>query len=111
MNDYIGVCRSKEFHHSFGHIAEIQALVPPGTPYMTLTATATKSVHIEVMKLLEMDDCVEISSLPTDVTFSMKCVRDLWSAWETDVTFSMKCNIFYEVCERPEKPTVVYALL
>ena len=49
--------------------------MPPGTPYMAFTATATNSVHIEVMKLLEMDDCIEISSSPD------------------------RCNIFYEVCD------------
>ena len=64
MNDYIDFCKSEEFWPSFGHIAEIRALVPPGTPYMTLTATATKNVSNEVMKLLEIDECVEISSSP-----------------------------------------------
>ena len=61
---YVGICRSKEFRPSFGHIAEISALVPPGTPYMALTATATKSVHSEVMQCLEMEKCVQISLSP-----------------------------------------------
>ena len=61
---YVGICRSKEFRPSFGHIAEIRAPVPPGTPYMALTATATKSVHSEVMQCLEMEKCVQISLSP-----------------------------------------------
>ena len=75
MNDYIGLCRTTKFRPPFGHIAEIRALVPPGPPHMALTATATKSVHTEVIKSLEMDECVKISS-------------------SLD-----RLNIFYEVCD------------
>ena len=38
--------------------------MPPGTPYMALTATATKSVHSEVIRCLEMEKCVQISLSP-----------------------------------------------
>ena len=39
MNNCMVLCRRKEFQLSFGHIAEIRALVPPGTPYMAAATT------------------------------------------------------------------------
>ena len=70
------VCRSKDFRPSFSRLAEIRALVPPGTPYMALTATATRSVRENIMNALEMDDCVQVSVSPN------------------------RPNIYYEVCSR-----------
>ena len=52
-------CRSKEFRPSFAlHVlAEIRSLLPPGTPLIACTVTATRSVRKEVIESLEMMDC------------------------------------------------------
>ena len=46
----------------FGRLAEIRAFVPPGTPLMACTATASKSVKKEVIESLEMTGCAEVSA-------------------------------------------------
>ena len=42
----------------------MRALVPPDTPYMACTATATRSVHKEVVSILEMEGCIQVSMSP-----------------------------------------------
>ena len=39
----------------------MHAFVPPGTPYMACTATATRDVYEEVVTALEMSGCVKVS--------------------------------------------------
>lgn len=56
--------RSKDFRPAFRRIAEIRALVPPGTPLMACTATATRSIREEIVSCLEMMKYVTISLSP-----------------------------------------------
>ena len=46
----------------FGRLAEIRAFVPPHTPLMACTATASKSVKKEIIDSLEMTGCAEVSA-------------------------------------------------
>lgn len=46
--------RSKELRPSYGSLASLRAIVPPGTPFMACTATATTRVRREVLSSLEM---------------------------------------------------------
>ena len=41
--------RSKDFRPTFGRLAEVRALVPPCTPLMAYTATASKSVKKDII--------------------------------------------------------------
>ena len=50
--------RSKDFRPSFARIAEVRSLIPPGTPCMACTTTATRSVREEVVQSLEMSSCI-----------------------------------------------------
>ena len=56
--------RSKDFRPSYGRLHEIRAFVPPGTPYVACTATATRHVFQEVVSSLEMSGCVRVSVSP-----------------------------------------------
>ena len=38
--------------------------MPPGTPLMPCTATATRSIHQEIVSSLEMTDCIKVSHCP-----------------------------------------------
>ena len=38
--------------------------MPPGTPLMACTATATRSIHQEVVLSLEITNCVKVSHSP-----------------------------------------------
>lgn len=58
------LCRSKDFRPAYSCLAELRAFVPPGTPLMACTATATKSIHQEVVSSLEMTDYVKVSHSP-----------------------------------------------
>ena len=53
-------------------LQELHAFVPPGTPYMAHTGTATRDLYKEVIETVEMTDCVKICIYPDH------------------------CNIFYE---------------
>ena len=48
----------------FGRLAEMRAFVPPGTPLMACTATASMSVKKEIIESLEMTGCVEVTASP-----------------------------------------------
>ena len=56
--------RSHEFRPCYGRIHEIKAFLPKGTPFFACTATATQSVREEVIRSLEMVDCVFICVSP-----------------------------------------------
>ena len=73
--------RSKDFRPSFSRLAEVRSLIPAGTPCMACIATATRSVREEVIKSLEMTDCVCVSVSPD------------------------RSNIFYEVRKRTDIDT------
>lgn len=52
--------RSNEFRPSYGKLNELHAFVPPDTPYMACTATATKDVYEEVVATLQISGCVKV---------------------------------------------------
>ena len=61
---YFFLCRNKDFRPSFGRLAEVRAFVPPCTPLMACTATASRSVKEEVIDSLEMTDYVDVTASP-----------------------------------------------
>ena len=79
--------RSMDFRPSYGRLAEIHSLLPPSTPYMACTATATKSIQKDVVQTLEMPDCTIVSMSPD------------------------RPNIFYQVKLRTEMETDLSDLL
>lgn len=56
--------RSKNFRSAYGRLHDIWALVPPNTPYLACTTTATKSVIREVIDSLEMSGCEFVYTSP-----------------------------------------------
>ena len=56
--------RSRDFRPSYGHLHEIRAVIPKGTPLLACSATVTHSIRQEVIKSLEMVDCDFISTSP-----------------------------------------------
>ena len=56
--------RSKDFRPTFGRLAEVRALVPPCTPLMACTATASKSVKKDIIDSLEMSEYIEVTASP-----------------------------------------------
>ena len=56
--------RSKDFRPAYCCLARLRTLMPPRTPFMALTATATKSDKAEVLSSLEMRGCIEVSASP-----------------------------------------------
>ena len=61
---FVQICRSKDFHPAFTELAGIRALVPPNTPLMACTATATPSIRKEVASTLEMIEYVTVCMSP-----------------------------------------------
>ena len=47
-----------------GHLHEIRALLPPGALYLLCTATAMRSVYLEVICGLETSGCEFVSTSP-----------------------------------------------
>ena len=58
------IYRSKDFRPSYGRLAELRAIVPPGTPFMACTATATTHVRKELLSSLEMVDYESVITSP-----------------------------------------------
>ena len=56
--------RSQDFRPAYSRLAEIRALVPPATPFMACTATATQNIVKEVVSVLEMSNHVMVSLSP-----------------------------------------------
>ena len=56
--------RSKDFRPAYKRLSELRALVPPSTPVMACTATATVSIREEVLSLLEMSEHVTVTLSP-----------------------------------------------
>ena len=56
--------RSQDLRPAYSRLAEIRALVPPATPYMACTATATQNIVKEVVSVLEMSNHVMVSLSP-----------------------------------------------
>ena len=79
--------RSRDFRPSYGHLHEIRAVVPKGTPLLACSATVTRSIRQEVIQSLEMVDCDFISTSPD------------------------RPNIFYEVHPRTELDSDMKQLL
>ena len=71
--------RSKGFRPAYSRLAEIRAFIPPGTPLMACTATATHSIRGEVVAILEMSEYIMVS-LPPDrpnIKYEVKKRTDL----------------------------------
>ena len=85
---------SKDFRPSFGQLAEIRALVPPGTPYMACTATASRSVRIDIIEKLEMMGCVHISASPDrpNIFYGVRVRTDIEKDFH-ELTLSLKNNL------------------
>lgn len=81
-NNIIMYFRSKDFRHSYGRLYELRALVPHGTPIISLTATVTPQIRCDILKILDIDGCKEISVSPN------------------------RPNIYYEVMQRTCSGTV-----
>lgn len=58
------IFRSEDFRPVYMRLAEVRAFIPPGTPLMACTATATPSVRMEIVSTLEMHEVVTISLSP-----------------------------------------------
>ena len=61
---FVQICRSKDFRPAFTELAGIRALVPPNTPLIACTATATPSIRKEVVSTLEMIEYVTVCMSP-----------------------------------------------
>lgn len=53
--------RSKEFRPAYSRLSELRSLVPPGTPVIACTATATSSIKADIISALEMHECVAVT--------------------------------------------------
>ena len=86
----------------FGRLAETRAFVPPGTPLMACTATASMSVKKEVIESLEMTGCVEVTASPDRPNiYSMKLSQGLISTL-----------IFFHLCPPCERsPSTLHVSL
>ena len=49
-------CRGDEFRREFSHLGEVRSLIPGLVNVMALTATATKTLRLDVCKLLGVRD-------------------------------------------------------
>ena len=68
---YVCICmyvcmyvRSMDFRPTFGRLAVVRALVPPCTPLMAYTATASKSVKKDIILSVEMSEYAEVIASP-----------------------------------------------
>ena len=61
---FVQICRSMDFRPAFTELAGIRALVPPNTPLMACTATATPSIRKEVASTSEMIEYVTVCMSP-----------------------------------------------
>ena len=86
--------RSKDFRPSFSRLAEVRSLIPPGTPCMACTATATKSVREEVVRSLEMSGCVCVSVSPDrpNIFYEVKRRMDIESDF-ADLVGSLQAQL------------------
>ena len=74
ITEYVFLHSSQDFRPSYGHLAEVGAFVPPCTPLMACTATASRSVKEEVTDSLEMSDYVhvEVTAFPDCPNITMR---------------------------------------
>ena len=72
MYDVCMYVRSKDFRPTFGRLAEVRALVPPCTPLMACTATASKSEKKDIIDSLEMSEYIEVTASPDRPNIYMK---------------------------------------
>lgn len=88
------MCRSKDFRPSYGRLQEIRAFIPPGTPYMVCTATATREVYKEVTLALEISDCMKISVSPNrpNIYYQVKFRTEVESDF-SDLVCSLRVNL------------------
>lgn len=49
----LSLCRSKTFCPLYANVGEIHAVIPPGTPLIALTATATQAIRHDITMKLE----------------------------------------------------------
>ena len=55
---------SMNFRKLYGRVGEVRAIVPPGTPWLACTATATHVVRDDICKKLDMIGCKVVSISP-----------------------------------------------
>ncbi len=70
---------NKGFRPAYGRVADIRAFIPPSTPLMACTATATCSIREEVVSILEMSEYVTVSLPPNrpNIKYDVKKWTDL----------------------------------
>lgn len=107
--------RSKEFRPSYGHLQEIRAFIPPATPYMACTATATRDVYKEVILALEMRDSIKISVSPNrpNIFYQVKIRTEIESDF-SDMVSSLRANLINTprvivYCQSLDKCSALYA--
>ncbi len=67
--------RSKDFRPVFDRIRDLQAFVPPHTPFLAATATVTKRMRDYVVLNLGMAGCFMVSESPNKPNISYEAVR------------------------------------
>lgn len=72
-------CRSKGFRPAYGSLADTRALLPSGTPLMACTATASRSVKKDIVSILEIPGCAEVTASPDrpNIFYSVKLRTDI----------------------------------
>ena len=58
------ICRGDGFRREFSHLGEIRSIIPDTVKVMALTATATKSTRVSVVKTLNMQKPIIVSLPP-----------------------------------------------
>ena len=106
--------RSRDFRPSYGHLHEIRAVIPKGTPLLACSATVTHSIRQEVIKSLEMVDCVFISTSPdrpnifyevhprtdldSDMKHLLKSLQDLKNSAPRVIVYCRTLDMYMQIC-------------
>lgn len=56
--------RGDTFRPEFSHLGEVRSIIPDNVHVMALTATATKTTRAEIIKILDMQTPMIISTSP-----------------------------------------------
>ena len=74
------------FRQEYSRLAELRSILKRNTPFVALTATATKSVRGLIIKELAMEDCIELVTIPNkpNIRFSVAAIDsdDLSSSFQ-----------------------------
>lgn len=108
------------FRERFSRLHELRSLVPPGTPFTALTATATQATKETIFSVLRMKDCVEICNSPdkANITYSVlymdkNTATEEYFEWiVTDVSkFAIQTPRVIIYCQSIKQCHVLYSLL